>query len=156
VERKNIIVQEVARTMLNEAKLTDKFWRDAIYTIVHILNRAQLRANHDKTYELWFGRSTYVKHFIFFGSKCYIKRDEDNIGKFDSRSNEGIFLGYSPNKKAYKCYNLRLHKIVESANVKIDDQKLRKIKSQDETKIDEWRKASDNEEDGESQDEEDE
>ena len=43
---------------------------------------------------------------------------------------------------------------MESANVKIDDLKLRKIKSQDETKIDEWRKASDNEEDGESQDEE--
>ena len=32
VERKNIIVQEVARTMLNEAKLLDKFWRDAVYT----------------------------------------------------------------------------------------------------------------------------
>jgi hypothetical protein len=96
-----------------------------------------------------------VKHFRVFGSKCYIKRDEDNLGKFDSRSDEGIFLGYSPNKKAYKCYNLRLHKIVESANVKIDDLKLRKIKSQDETKIDEWRRTSDDEEDGESQNEED-
>jgi transposase InsO family protein len=132
VERKNIIVQEAARTMLNEAKLPDKFWRDAVYTTVHILNRAQLRVNHDKTpYELWFGRPTSVKHFRVFGRKCYIKRDDDNLGKFDSRSDEGIFLGYSPNKKAYRCYNLRLHKIVESANVKVDDLKLRKIKSQD-------------------------
>jgi hypothetical protein len=38
VERKNITVQEVARTMLNEAKLPDKLWRDAIYTTIHILN----------------------------------------------------------------------------------------------------------------------
>jgi hypothetical protein len=155
VERKNIIVQEVARNMLNEFKLPDKFWRYAIYTTVHILNRAQLRDNHEKTpYELWFGRPTSVKHFRVFGSKCYIKTDEYNLGKFDSRSDEGIFLGYSPNKKAYKFYNLRLHKIVKSANVKIDDLKLRKIKYQNETKIDEWRRTSDDEEDGESQDEE--
>jgi regulator of extracellular matrix RemA (YlzA/DUF370 family) len=83
-----------------------------------------LRPNHDKTpYELWFGRPTSVKHFRTFGSKCYIKNDEDNLGKFDPRSDEGIFLGYSSNKKAYKCYNLRLLNIVESANVKIDDLK---------------------------------
>jgi transposase InsO family protein len=62
VKRKNRTVQEVARTMLNEAKLPEIFWRDAIHTTVHILNRAQLRPNHDKTpYELWFGRPTSVK-----------------------------------------------------------------------------------------------
>jgi hypothetical protein len=56
---------------------------------------------------------------------------------------------------AYKCDNLILHKIVQSANVKIDDLKLRKNKSQGETKIDEWRRTNDNEEDGESKNEED-
>jgi hypothetical protein len=50
--------------MLNESKLPDTFWRDVVYTIVHILSRAQLIFNHDKTpYELWFGRPTSVKHF---------------------------------------------------------------------------------------------
>jgi len=142
--------------MLNESKLPEFFWRDAIYTIVHILNRAQLGANNEKTpYELWFGKPSSVKHFRVFGNKCYIKRDEYNLGKFDSRSDEGIFLGYSPNKKDYKCYNLRFHKILESANVKIDDLNLRKIKSQDETQIDEWRRTSDDEDNGESQNEED-
>jgi len=61
VERKNRIVQEDAITMLNEAKLPDKFWRDEIYTTIHILNRAQIRANHEKTpYELSFGKPTFV------------------------------------------------------------------------------------------------
>jgi hypothetical protein len=119
VEKKNKTIQEVARTMLNEAKLPDKFWRDAIYTVIHILNRAQLRPNHDKTpYELWFGRPTSVIHFKIFGSKCYIRNDEDNLGKFELRYDEGTFLGYSPNKKAYICYNLRLLKIVESEKCK--------------------------------------
>ena len=47
------------------------------------------------------------------GSKCYIKRTEENLGKFDDRADEGIFLGYSIKSKAYKCYNKRLRKIVE-------------------------------------------
>jgi hypothetical protein len=86
--------------MPNESKLIDKFWRDAIYTTIHILNRAQLRPKHEKNpYELWFGRPTSVKHFRIFGSKCYIKNDEDNLGKFDRRSDEGIFLWYLCNKK---------------------------------------------------------
>jgi hypothetical protein len=57
------------------------------------------------------------------------KRDDDKLGKFDSRLDDGIFLGYSSNKKAYIFYNLILHKIVESANVKVDDLKSRIIKS---------------------------
>ena len=41
--------------------------------------------------------------------------------KFDSRVDEGIFLGYSTRSKAYKCYNFRLKKIVESIDVKVDE-----------------------------------
>ena len=43
-------------------------------------------------YELWFGYSPSVNYFRIFGRKCYIKRDDD-VGKFDPRSNEGMFLG---------------------------------------------------------------
>ena len=66
-----------------------------------------------------------------FGSNCYIKRNEDDLGKFDSRTDEGIFLGYSSTKKAYRGYNKRLHKIVESVDVKVDDIKPRKEKNLD-------------------------
>ena len=120
-ERKNRTVLEMARTMLNEAGISDRFWPQAVHTAVHTLNRALLRTNTDKTpYELWKGRPANVNYFRVFGSKCYIRR-EDKIGKFDSRVDEGILLGYSSKGKAYKCYNHRLNKIVESINVKIDD-----------------------------------
>lgn len=72
-------------------------------------------------YELWYDRKPSVKNFKVFGSKCFIKRDEDGLGKFESRCCEGIFLGYSTHNKTYKCFNKRLKKVVESVHVKIDD-----------------------------------
>ena len=88
--------------------------------------------NKDKTpYELWYGRLALVKYFIVFGGNCYIKRNEDDLGKFNSRTIEGIFLGYSSTKREYRCYNKRLHKIVESADVKVDDIKPSKEKNLD-------------------------
>jgi transposase InsO family protein len=122
VERKNMTVQEMARTMLMDSKLTDIFWTQAVHTTVHIQNRVMLRNNTDKTpYELWKGRPTNVKHFRVFGSKCYIKREDGRMGKFDSRVDKGILVGYSSTRKAYKCYNLILNKVVESINVTIDE-----------------------------------
>ena len=86
------------------------------------MNRGLLRNDTDKTsYELWIGRPANVKHFRIFGSKCFIKRDYGKIKKFDSRVDDDIFVGYSYKRKAYKCYNLRLGKVVETINVKIDE-----------------------------------
>jgi hypothetical protein len=62
-----------------------------------------------------------VKYFRFFGSKCYIKREDGVMEKFDSRVDKGILVAYSSTRKAYKCYNLRLNKVVERINVTIDE-----------------------------------
>jgi hypothetical protein len=95
---------EMTRTMLNESRLNDMFWPQAVHIGVHILNIIFLRNNTDKTpYQLWKGRPTNIKHFRIFGSKCYIKRIDKNLGKLDSRTNEHILLGYSCSRKGYKC-----------------------------------------------------
>ena len=104
--------------MLFENDIPKTFWREAVNTAVYTLNRVQLRKGMDKTpYELWFGYSPSVKYFRIFGSKCYIKRNDD-IGKFDPRSDEGMFLGYSLKSKAFRCFNYRTKTIVECANVR--------------------------------------
>jgi hypothetical protein len=122
VERKNMTVQEMARTRIMDSKLTDIFWTQTMHTIVQIQNRVMLKNNTDKTpYELWKGRPTNVKHFRAFGRKCYIKREDGRMKKFDSRVGKGILVVYSSTRKAYKCYNLILNKVVERINVKIDE-----------------------------------
>lgn len=112
----------MARTMLSDSKLSNTFWVRAVEATIHILNKGMLRSNSDKTpYELWKERLANGKHYKVFGSKFYIKWDDLKIGKLDSRVDERIFVGFSTKSKAYKCYNLRLKKIVESINVTFDE-----------------------------------
>ena len=81
-----------------------------------------LRPNNDKTpYELWFGRPASIQHFKVFGSKFYIKNNDEHLGKYDDRVDEGIFLGYVANSKGYTCYNTRLNKLVYCIYIKIDE-----------------------------------
>jgi hypothetical protein len=122
VERQNRTVQEMARSMMNEKNIGQTYWVEAIHTVVHVLNKAHLRPQSDKTpYELWFGRPASIKHFKVFGSKCYIKNNDENLDKYDDRADEGIFLGYATNSKGYRCYNKKLHKMVDCIDVKIDE-----------------------------------
>jgi hypothetical protein len=105
-----------------DSKLIVIFWTHTGHTTVHIKNRVILKNNNDKTfYELWKGRPTNVKHFKVFGRKCYIKREDGRMGKFDSHVEKGVLVGYSSTSKAYKCYNMRLKKVVQIINVTIDE-----------------------------------
>ena len=86
-----------------------------------MLNHVQVKkGTHSTPFELWYGYPPNVKYFKVFGSKCYILKDARN-GKFDAKSEEGIFLGYSTISKAYKCLNTNTNKVVESANVNFDE-----------------------------------
>ena len=62
-----------------------------------------------------------IKHFRVFGNKCYNKRNGENLEKNDSITNEGVFLKYSSIRKAYRCYNLKLKKMMESTDVRLDE-----------------------------------
>src|SRR5437667_3606049 len=48
--------------------------------------------------------------------------------KFEAKSDEAIFLGYSLNSKAYRVYNLGSNTVMESMHVNFDDNKAAKIK----------------------------
>lgn len=56
VESKNIVLEELTTTMINEMKLPKYFWADAINTVCHVLNRTIIIPIIDKTpYELLKG-----------------------------------------------------------------------------------------------------
>jgi len=119
----NRMVQQMARAMLDEYGTPVTFWGEAAFAAVVILNKTNVRVNNTQTpHELWYGETPSVKHFKIFGSKCYIKNNDGQLGKLEPRADGGILLGYSPHNKAYKCYNKRLGRIVDSIDVEIDEE----------------------------------
>jgi hypothetical protein len=108
--------------MFHAKHLPYYFWAEAINTACHIHNRVTLRIETKTTlYELWKGRKPTVEYFHVFGSKCYILPDRDHRRKMDPKSDEGIFLGYSTNRRAYRVFNSRTKVVMESISVVIDN-----------------------------------
>nr|GEU34026.1 DNA-directed DNA polymerase [Tanacetum cinerariifolium] len=56
-----------------------------------------------------------------FGALCYPKNDRENIGKLGAKGDIGFFIGYSADSYAYRIYNRRKTKIMETMNVKFDE-----------------------------------
>ena len=91
---------DYARTLMMEKFIALKYWRESISTSIHTLNHVQVKKGTNAIpFELWYGYSPSVKHFKVFGCKCYILKDARNR-KFDVKSDERIFLGYSTRSKA--------------------------------------------------------
>nr|GEU97341.1 retrovirus-related Pol polyprotein from transposon TNT 1-94 [Tanacetum cinerariifolium] len=122
VKIKNMTLQEMSRTMLNEQSLPQKFCCNVVDTSTYIINRILIRAILGKTpYELLKGRKPTLNYFRVFGSKCFILTTKYYLTKFDPKSYECAFLGYSQNSKAYIILNKHTKKIEESLNVTFDE-----------------------------------
>ncbi|GJR46604.1 retrovirus-related pol polyprotein from transposon TNT 1-94 [Tanacetum coccineum] len=110
VERKNKTLQEMSRTMLNEQSIPQKFWCNVVDTSTYTLNRILIRPILEKPpYKIFRGRKPSLEYFKVFGSK------------FDPKSYEGVFLGYSQNSKAYIVLNKHTINVEELLNVTFDE-----------------------------------
>jgi len=84
-----------------------------------MMNCVLIRPFMKKTpYELLNGRKPNVSHLKVFGCKCYILNNgKESSGKFDAKSDKGIFLGYPLNSHAYRVFNKKLMTVEESIHV---------------------------------------
>ncbi|GKE72921.1 retrovirus-related pol polyprotein from transposon TNT 1-94, partial [Tanacetum coccineum] len=78
-------------------------------------------ANGKTPYENLRGRKPTLDNYKVFGSKCFILNTKDYLTKFNSKSYEDVFLGYSQNSKAYIILNKHTRKIEESLNVTFNE-----------------------------------
>ncbi|GJZ81204.1 putative ribonuclease H-like domain-containing protein [Tanacetum coccineum] len=98
-ERRNRTLIEAARTMLADYKLPSTFWAEAVSTACYVQNRVLVVKPQNKTpYE----------HFK---------------GKFDGKSDEGFFVGYSLSSKACRVYNTRTKKVEENLHIRFLENK---------------------------------
>ncbi|GKF07572.1 retrovirus-related pol polyprotein from transposon TNT 1-94, partial [Tanacetum coccineum] len=122
VERRNHTLVEAAKTMFIFSRATLFLWAEAIATVCYTQNRSIIHRRFDKTpYELINDRKPYISFLHVFGALCYPKNDREDIRKLGAKGDIGFFIGYSANSCAYRVYNRRTKKIMETMNVTFDE-----------------------------------
>ncbi|GKB07773.1 retrovirus-related pol polyprotein from transposon TNT 1-94 [Tanacetum coccineum] len=122
VERRNRTLIEAARTMLIYAKAPLFLWAEAVATTCYTQNRSMIRHRHGKTpYELLHNKPPILFDLHVFGALCYPTNDSENLGKLQPKADIGIFIGYAPTKKAFRIYNRRTRRIIETIHVDFDE-----------------------------------
>ncbi|XP_075076487.1 uncharacterized protein LOC142163132 [Nicotiana tabacum] len=111
VERKNRTLENMARTILIDSGVAKGFWAEAINTTCYLINRCIIRSLLNKTpYELLNERKPKLTYMRTFGCKWFaLNNGKEVLEKFDAKSDKRIFLGYSPQSKAYKVYKKGLY-----------------------------------------------
>ncbi|GJZ02340.1 retrovirus-related pol polyprotein from transposon TNT 1-94 [Tanacetum coccineum] len=117
-ERRNMTLIKAARTMLADSKLPTTFWAKAVSTACYVQNRVLVVKPYNKTpYELFRGFKPALSFMRPFGCHVIILNTLDNLGKFDSKSDEGFFVGYSLSSKAFRVYNTRTRRVEENLHI---------------------------------------
>nr|GEZ38136.1 retrovirus-related Pol polyprotein from transposon TNT 1-94 [Tanacetum cinerariifolium] len=62
-----------------------------------------------------------ISFLYVFDALCYPKNDREDIGKLGAKVDIGFFIGYSANSCAFRVYNRRTKKIIETMNVTFDE-----------------------------------
>ncbi|GJS73464.1 ribonuclease H-like domain-containing protein [Tanacetum coccineum] len=115
---------EAARTMLVESKLPTTFCAEAVNTTCYVQNRVLVVKPHNKTsYEQFRGRTHVLSFMRPFGCHVTILNTLDHLGKFDTKFDEGFFVGYLMNSKAFRVYNIRTRKVEENLHIRFLEDK---------------------------------
>ncbi|GJS62019.1 retrovirus-related pol polyprotein from transposon TNT 1-94 [Tanacetum coccineum] len=122
VERTHRKLRKMSHAMLDEQSIPQNFWCHALDTATYIFNRVYIRKFINKTpYEILRNRKPSLEYFRVFGCKVFILNTKVHLTKFDPKSYEGVFLGYSQTSKAYIVLNKETMRIKESLNVTFDE-----------------------------------
>ncbi|GJW50253.1 retrovirus-related pol polyprotein from transposon TNT 1-94 [Tanacetum coccineum] len=122
VKQRNQTLVEDARTMLIFSRAPLFLWAEAIATVCYTQNYSIIHCRFNKTpYELINGKKPDISFLHVFGALCYPKNDREDIGKLGEKGDIGFFIGYSADSCAYRIYNRRKKKIMETMNVTFDE-----------------------------------
>ncbi|GKD33821.1 ribonuclease H-like domain-containing protein, partial [Tanacetum coccineum] len=117
-KRKNRTLIKAAKTMLADLKLPTTLWAKAVNTACYVQNRVLVIKPHNKTpYELFLGRKPALNFMRPFRCPVTILNTIDHLGKFDRKADEGFFVGYSTNSKAFRVFNSRTRIVEENMHV---------------------------------------
>ena len=105
-ERMNRTLLNMACSMLDDAKLPESFWFEAVKYAAHIHNATPTRALDDTTpEEVWSGNKPNVSRFRVFGARAFVHIPKKRRTKLSARSMVCVFVGFADNRLAYRLYH---------------------------------------------------
>ncbi|GKB94018.1 uncharacterized mitochondrial protein-like protein [Tanacetum coccineum] len=93
-ERRNMTLIKAARTMLADSKLPTTFWPEVVNTACYVQNKVCPVTIFNTIYHL---------------------------DKFNDNANEGFFVGYSLNSKAFRVFNSRTRIVEENLHIRFSE-----------------------------------
>ncbi|GJQ99811.1 uncharacterized mitochondrial protein-like protein, partial [Tanacetum coccineum] len=121
-KRRNKTLIKAARTMLADSKLLTTLWAEAINTACYVQNRVLVVKPYNKNpYKLLHGRTPTLTFIRPFGCPVTILNTIDHLGKFYGKADEGFFVGYSLNSKAFRVFNSRTRIVEENLHIRFSE-----------------------------------
>ncbi|GJR95427.1 retrovirus-related pol polyprotein from transposon TNT 1-94 [Tanacetum coccineum] len=97
-------------------------WAEAVATACYTQNRSLIHTRHNKTpYKLVHDKKPDLTFLRVFGALCYPTNDSEDLGKFQAKTDIGIFVGYATSRKGYRIYNKRTRRLMETIHVTFDE-----------------------------------
>ncbi|KAF7812032.1 Retrovirus-related Pol polyprotein from transposon TNT 1-94 [Senna tora] len=118
VERKHRHLAQVARALLFQAGLSDKFWGEAMLTATYIINKLPTKVlNWKCPYEVLTGKQPKFSDIRTFGCLAYATNTHPHKSKFQERAKKCMMIGYAADSKAYKLFDLNTEEVFVSRDV---------------------------------------
>ena len=117
-ERLNGVLISTATSLLEDAKLSRRFWEDAMSTASYLYNRIPHQStNYKVPYEVLFKTKVNYNNIKVFGSKVIFFLPKQLRHKFDNKGSPGIFIGYCLDPYSYKIFDLKNNKVIKCRTV---------------------------------------
>ena len=106
----------MTRTLLFQNNVPKNFWSEAVLTATYLINRLPSAILDFKCpIEILYNKKPNINHLKVFGCTCFVHKNK--IDKLDFTSIKTFFVGYSLEKKGFKCYDPKTRKLYISRDV---------------------------------------
>lgn len=140
MDTKNRILVDISRTILIGLGLPKKFWAEAVNTACYVTTGFLIRSMLKKTrYELLNNKKPKLDYLRAYRCNLFfLNNDKDDLRKFDPKSDERVFVGYSSTGKVNRVFNKRALYVEESVHVIFDELRSKEdLRYKDDTKLEE-------------------
>ena len=113
-ERLNRTLVTMSRAMLQDAKLPEAFWQNAVETACYLRNRVPVGPKGITPEEAYTGKKPYVGHLRAWGCLAYPFIPLEKRRKLQPIAGKAIFIGYMPTSRQYKLYDPKAKRVIVS------------------------------------------